>query len=78
QKRQIYREQVVPHAGGKIPEDAFRSDRLALNRLNALGISIPDGILLQARYPDSHYKSHRSDPDIRKSIIKLVQKPDGR
>ncbi|KAF6212047.1 hypothetical protein GE061_012565 [Apolygus lucorum] len=77
-KRQIFREQVLPHAGGKIPEDAFRSDRLALNRLNALGIAIPDGLLLEARAPEAHYKSLRTDPDIRKSIIKLVQKPDGR
>lgn len=78
QKRQIFREQVLPHAGGKIPEDAFRSDRLALNRLNKEGIAVPDGILFEARHHDSHHNSHRHDPDISASIIKLIQTPDGR
>ncbi|KXJ62480.1 hypothetical protein RP20_CCG007346 [Aedes albopictus] len=31
-KRQLFREQVLPHAGGKIPDSAFHTDRLALNR----------------------------------------------
>ncbi|XP_014239723.1 uncharacterized protein LOC106661086 [Cimex lectularius] len=77
-KRQIFREQVLPHSGGKIPEEAFRSDRLALNKLNAAGIAVPDGILLETRNRESHFPSHRHDPDIEASIIKLVQKPDGR
>jgi hypothetical protein len=68
----------LPHSGGKIPEDAFRSDRLALNRLNKEGIAIPDGILLETRHRESHFGSHRNDPDISASIIKLVLKPDGR
>uniref|UniRef100_R4G5Q1 Putative chitin binding peritrophin-a domain protein n=1 Tax=Rhodnius prolixus TaxID=13249 RepID=R4G5Q1_RHOPR len=78
QKRQIFREQVLPHSGGKIPEEAFRSDRLALNRLNAQGIAVPDGILLESRRRESHFPSHRNDPEIDKSIIKLIQTPDGR
>ncbi|KAL1131609.1 hypothetical protein AAG570_011223, partial [Ranatra chinensis] len=78
QKRQIFREQLLPHSGGKIPEGAFRSDRLALNRLNKEGIAIPDGILLESRHRESHFKSHRNDPDIQASIVKLVQTPDGR
>ncbi|CAH0389774.1 unnamed protein product [Bemisia tabaci] len=77
-KRQIYREQVLPAFGGKIPEDAFRVDRLALNRLNALGISIPDGVLLEHRPEEKHHGSHRHDPDLEASVIKLVQTPDGR
>lgn len=48
-KRQIYREQVLPHAGGKIPESAFEVDRLALNRLQREGIAIPDGVVLEQR-----------------------------
>lgn len=64
--------------GGKIPEDAFRTDRLALNRLNKEGIAVPDGVLLEARHKESHYSSHRHDPGISDSIIKLVQHPDGR
>lgn len=51
QKRQIYREQVLPHTGGKIPESAFETDRLLLNRLQKEGIAIPDGILLEQRNP---------------------------
>ncbi|KAL6261406.1 hypothetical protein P5V15_006500 [Pogonomyrmex californicus] len=49
-KRQIFREQVLPALGGKIPEEAFRTDRLALNRLNKEGITVPDGIVLDARH----------------------------
>lgn len=49
QKRQIYREQVLPHAGGKIPDTAFNIDRLALNRLQKEGIAIPDGVSLEQR-----------------------------
>ncbi|KAG8297118.1 hypothetical protein J6590_041426 [Homalodisca vitripennis] len=77
-KRQIFREQVSPHVGGKIPEDAFRTDRLALNRLNKEGIAIPDGVLLEARHRESHHSSHRHDPAISASIVKLVQHPNGR
>lgn len=51
QKRQLYREQVLPHAGGKIPETAFQTDRLALNRLQKEGIAIPDGVILEQRNP---------------------------
>lgn len=51
QKRQIYREQVLPHAGGKIPDSAFDTDRLALNRLQKDGIAVPDGVLLEQRNP---------------------------
>jgi hypothetical protein len=68
---------VLPHSGGKIPEDAFRADRLALNRLNKDGISVPDGILLDARRHEKHpFLRHNSDLDM--SVIKLVLTPDGR
>ncbi|XP_011639489.1 uncharacterized protein LOC105428734 [Pogonomyrmex barbatus] len=56
-KRQIFREQVLPALGGKIPEEAFRTDRLALNRLNKEGITIPDGIVLDARHVSKHLHS---------------------
>nr|XP_036231814.1 uncharacterized protein LOC106618499 [Bactrocera oleae] len=61
-KRQIYREQVLPHAGGKIPDTAFETDRLFLNRLQSNGISVPDGVLTEQRNPQVyhyHDKSHR-------------------
>lgn len=51
QKRQIYREQVQPHTGGKIPDAAFETDRLLLNRLQKEGIAVPDGVILEQRNP---------------------------
>lgn len=42
---------MLPHAGGKVPETAFETDRLLLNRLQKEGIAIPDGILLEQRNP---------------------------
>lgn len=60
QKRQIYREQVLPHAGGKIPDSAFETHRLALNRLQKEGIAVPDGILLEQRSPQVHQYTDRS------------------
>ena len=68
---------MLPHSGGKIPDDAFRADRLALNRLNKDGISIPDGVLLDARRHEKH-PSLRHNSDLDMSIIKLVLTPDGR
>lgn len=60
QKRQIYREQVLPHRGGKIPETAFHTDRLALNRLQKEGIAVPDGVLLEQRNPQVYQFSHKA------------------
>lgn len=42
---------MLPHKGGKIPETAFQTDRLALNRLQKEGIAIPDGVILEQRNP---------------------------
>ena len=75
-KRQIYREHTLPHSGGKIPDGAFRADRLSLNRLNKDGIAVPDGIVLEARRKDRHPQRHNSD--LQRSVIKLVLTPDGR
>ncbi|XP_012280735.1 uncharacterized protein LOC105699898 isoform X2 [Orussus abietinus] len=74
QKRQIFREQVLPSLGGKIPEEAFRTDRLALNRLNKDGIAIPDGVVLDARSVHKHH-AVTSMPD---QVIKVYLTPDGR
>ncbi|XP_063226954.1 uncharacterized protein LOC134533365 [Bacillus rossius redtenbacheri] len=76
-KRQIFREYVNPHSGGKIPEGAFRADRLALNKLNKDGISIPDGVLLETRPHDKHPHAERNH-DLRKAVIKVVLTPEGR
>jgi len=48
-KRAIFREQLTPEIGGKIPVSAFRSDRLLLNRLQSEGIAVPDGITFEQR-----------------------------
>lgn len=73
-KRQIYREQVLPHAGGKIPESAFNADRLALNRLQREGIAIPDGILLEQRMHQVFPYSHRAQ----RPTFKVALTPSGR
>lgn len=62
-KRQIYREQVLPSSGGKIPDGAFATDRLALNKLNKAGIAIPDGVLLEHRHTYAHPHSNQHDPE---------------
>ncbi|XP_078043613.1 uncharacterized protein LOC144473539 [Augochlora pura] len=74
QKRQIFREQVLPALGGKIPEEAFRTDRLALNRLNKEGITIPDGVLLDHRHVHKHMQHIQTVPE----SIKVYLRPDGR
>lgn len=65
EKRQIFREQVLPALGGKIPEEAFKTDRLALNRLNKEGITIED------RHPrvKNHHQKHSSSRDILKVYV---------
>lgn len=77
-KRQLYREHLLPQKGGKIPDSAFHVDRLAANRLNKEGISIPDGVLLEQRHHESHFGAYRLDPDIERNIIRIKQTPDGR
>lgn len=59
-KRAIFREQLNPEHGGKIPETAFNSDRLLLNRLQAEGIAIPDGIVLEQRHNKVYPYDHRA------------------
>lgn len=73
-KRQIYREQVLPHAGGKIPDTAFESDRLFLNRLQKEGIAIPDGVVLEARDPQVFQYQQKS----RRAVFKVALSSDGR
>lgn len=65
EKRQIFREQVLPALGGKIPEEAFKHDRLALNRLNKEGITIED------RHPrvKNHHQKHSMSKDILKVYV---------
>ncbi|KAK6620892.1 hypothetical protein RUM43_011190 [Polyplax serrata] len=77
-KRQIYREQVLPSRGGKIPDGAFRTDRLALNRLNKEGIAVPDGVLLEHRNVHSHPHLNKHDPEDEESLIKIIQKSEDR
>jgi hypothetical protein len=69
-KRQIFREQVLPHSGGKIPESAFRSDRLALNKLQKLGVAIPDGVSLEPRYNSALRVNH--DPEHEYTVVRVI------
>lgn len=65
---------MLPHAGGKIPDAAFQSDRLFLNRLQKDGFAIPDGVVLEQRSPQVfqyHKKSTRP-------VFKVAQSSDGR
>lgn len=55
---------MLPALGGKIPEEAFQTDRLALNRLNKEGITVVDGVLLEARNVDKHPTHVRSMPEL--------------
>jgi len=70
-KRQIFREQVLPALSGKIPEEAFRTDRLALNRLNKEGITIPDGVVLDAQQVHKHLYSNQRMPEIIKARLHI-------
>jgi len=73
QKRQIFREQVLPALGGKIPDEAFKTDRLALNRLNKEGITIPDGIVLDARHVHKHpHSDQRMPTEIIKACLYIL------
>ncbi|KAF0771325.1 Chitin-binding type-2 domain-containing protein [Aphis craccivora] len=78
QKRQLFHENLLPYFGGKIPESAFQADRLALNMLNKEGISVPDGILFEARPKESFHQSPRNDPELSNSILKMIHTPDNR
>lgn len=73
-KRQIYREQVLPHAGGKIPDTAFQTDRLFLNHLQKEGIAIPDGIVLQQRNPQVYPFLNKQS----RAVYKVALSSDGR
>ena len=69
EKRQIFREQVLPELGGKIPEEAFTAERLKLNRLDKEGFTIPDGVL-EARYPHIIHPYHRQSS--KNEILKVI------
>ncbi|XP_016965016.1 uncharacterized protein LOC108034595 [Drosophila biarmipes] len=73
-KRQIYREQVLPHAGGKIPDTAFETDRLFLNRLQKEGIAVPDGIVPEQRNPQVY--QYYSKP--MRTVFHIALSSDGR
>lgn len=63
---------MLPHTGGKIPDTAFESDRLLLNRLQKEGIAIPDGVILEQRNPKVHVKyTHK----VNFSLRTMLEKP---
>ncbi|CAH1725018.1 unnamed protein product [Aphis gossypii] len=46
--------------------------------LNKEGISVPDGILFEARPKESFHQSPRNDPELSNSILKMIHTPDNR
>ncbi|KAM7357076.1 uncharacterized protein ACRADG_002574 isoform 2-T3 [Cochliomyia hominivorax] len=73
-KRQIYREQVLPHAGGRIPDTAFETDRLFLNQLQKDGIAVPDGIVPETRNPQVYPFLNRPS----RKVFRIALSSDGR
>ncbi|XP_037810130.1 uncharacterized protein LOC119602603 [Lucilia sericata] len=73
-KRQIYREQVLPHAGGRIPDTAFETDRLFLNQLQKDGIAVPDGIVPEQRNPQVYPFFNRPS----RKVFRIALSSDGR
>ncbi|KAG4072138.1 hypothetical protein HA402_015637 [Bradysia odoriphaga] len=71
---QLYREQVSPHLGGKIPDSAFHTDRLALNQLQKNGIAIPDGVILEQRNPEVYQYTHKT----KRPVFKVAATNDRR
>lgn len=49
QKRQIFREAVLPSRGGVIPDGAFTRQRLQHNINDQLGVQAPDGLIFISR-----------------------------
>lgn len=62
QKRQLFREHLLPHQGGKIPDSAFVPERISLNRLNQNGFYTLDGVVLEQKSPDVHHTAKKYPP----------------
>uniref|UniRef100_A0A1A9UG19 Zasp-like motif domain-containing protein n=1 Tax=Glossina austeni TaxID=7395 RepID=A0A1A9UG19_GLOAU len=73
-KRQIYREQVLPHAGGRVPDTAFETERLFLNQLQKDGISVPDGVVPEQRNPQVYPFLSRPS----RKVFRVALSSDGR
>lgn len=54
---QLFRENLMPQFGGKIPETAFNRDRLTLNRFNQNGLYSSDGEYIEQR-PLIYHNKH--------------------
>ncbi|XP_018322622.1 uncharacterized protein LOC108735249 [Agrilus planipennis] len=63
QKRQLFRENVLPDLGGKIPEFAYRPDRISLNVLNQNGV-IFNGFVLEPSRNVFKYDTKVKNPDV--------------
>lgn len=68
---------MLPALGGKIPEEAFKTDRLALNRLNKEGITVPDGVVLDARHVHKHPHPDQRMPEIIKVCLCICHITNG-
>jgi hypothetical protein len=63
QKRQLFREHLLPQQGGKIPDSALDPSRLILNKFSQNGLYSPDGYHLEQRHPDSHHAPKQHFPN---------------
>ncbi|XP_044256722.1 uncharacterized protein LOC123006360 [Tribolium madens] len=74
QKRQLFREHLLPQHGGKIPDGAFDPSRISLNKLSQNGIFSPDGYHIAQRHPDRHHNPKQYLPN----TLKVHQYPENR
>ncbi|KAK4295983.1 hypothetical protein Pmani_031493 [Petrolisthes manimaculis] len=69
EKRQIFREAVLPSRGGVIPEGAFTRQRLQHNINDQLGVQAPDGHIFISRDFDNRFGV--LDPEDDREILRL-------
>ncbi|KAJ3640054.1 hypothetical protein Zmor_003374 [Zophobas morio] len=74
QKRQLFREHLLPQRGGRIPDGAFEPNRLILNKFSQNGLYSPDGYHLDQRHPEPHHTPKQPFP----KTVKVHLYPDGR
>ncbi|XP_063595334.1 uncharacterized protein LOC134772298 [Penaeus indicus] len=70
EKRQIYRESVLPAKGGVIPQGALSLQRLQHNAHDSVGIEAPDGVIYVPRSTD--IRPGRPDPEDEQEILTLT------
>lgn len=62
QKRQLFREHLLPQQGGKIPESAFNHQRILLNKFAQNGLYSTNGYHIEQSHPNVNYLPKRTYP----------------